>query len=278
MTTLLHETADWGGLIILLAVIGTIGYTRRIRIETDEGIAPAGGRGRRLVLGLLLTGTAFLAPVYQAHLQTDVSFQKHIGFGLFFAAPIAGLGLARVVGDHFRRPQLGIAFWCAALVLGMVQSAGMFHVWPDSTTFVSTLSRYLKPNARYLVEVPEVPIYYLQGNSDAQPEQFWSTFNITYFNRKGQGLTGTAGYQAAIAAGYFRVVAYNGLTTPAVDATLAQALKASGKYHVVSTIHVTDAGYPVTYTVWFKNQTAKTHKVPVKAPVKKTSKKHTTKK
>ncbi len=86
----------------------------------------------RAALGVVLTGTALLAPAYQAHLHTDISFLKHIGFGLFFAAPMAGFGLARIMGDYFRRPQFGIGFWSLALVLGMVQSNYLYHVWPSS--------------------------------------------------------------------------------------------------------------------------------------------------
>ncbi|NED92617.1 hypothetical protein G3I76_72760, partial [Streptomyces sp. SID11233] len=77
---------------------------------------------RRALLGLLLTGTAFLAPAYQIHLQTEVSLFKHVGFGLLFAAPMAGLGMSRLIGPHFRNPQLGIMLFVLTLVLGMVQA------------------------------------------------------------------------------------------------------------------------------------------------------------
>lgn len=252
VTTLLRETLNWGGIVIGLAVIGTICYTRRVRMQSDEGMAPAGARFRRLTLGVLLTGTALLAPAYQAHLHTDVSLEKHIGFGLFFAAPMAGVGLGRLIGDHVRRPQIGIFFWCAALVLGMVQAQGIYHVWANSSAFVSAFSRYLKPNARYLVEVPEVPIYYLEGHSDAQPYQFTSTYNITYYNAKSQAVTGSAGYQQAIAAGYFQVVAYNDQTTPATDAVIEAALRSSGKYYQATQVRSTYNGNTVTYTIWVK--------------------------
>ena len=85
----------------------------------------------------------------------------------------------------------------------------LYQVWPNSTQFVRTFSAYLKPHARYLVEVPEVPIYYLLGHKDAQPRQFTSTFYINYRNSKGVLLTGTVGFTAAVNAGYFHVVAYN---------------------------------------------------------------------
>ena len=149
------------------------------------------------------------------------------------------------MGDYFRRPQIGIAVWSLALVLGMVQSSYLFHVWPSSGPFVSTFARYLQPNAHYLVEVPEVPIYYLMGNKDAQPEQFTSTFVIVYINKKGQTLTGPAGFTAAVQDGYFQVIAYNNTVTQAVDGSLAKALNASHAYYLAAKVNLSDSLGPV---------------------------------
>jgi hypothetical protein len=201
---------------------------------------------------VVLTGTALLAPAYQAHLHTDISFQKHIGFGLFFAAPMAGVGLSRILGDHLRRPHFAVGIWSLALVLGLVQSGHLYQVWPNSTQFVRAFSQYLKPNARYLVEVPEVPIYYLLGHPDAQPRQFTSTFYINYVNKKGVLLTGTVGFTAAVDAGYFHVVAYNDEVTAAADAVLAEALQASKDYYLAAVIHITDVYGPGDYYIWVK--------------------------
>jgi hypothetical protein len=252
VTTLLRESAEWGGVIFVLAVIGTIAYVRHIRTEPDEVVAPAGGRFRRLALGVVLTGTALLAPAYQAHLHTDISFQKHIGFGLFFAAPMAGLGLARVLGDHLRRPHVAVGIGSLALVLGVVQSAHLYHVWPNTTQFVRVFSQYLKPHANYLVEVPEVPIYYLQDRPDAQPRQFTSTFYINYKNSKKVLLTGPVGFTAAIDAGYFHEVAYSGNVTQAADAAIAKALSDNNDYYMAAEIQITDVLGPGDYFIWVK--------------------------
>jgi len=244
-TTLLREAAEWGGVLFAAAVLGTIAYVWRVRTEPDEKIAPAGGRVRRIALGVVLTGTALLAPAYQAHLHTDISFLKHIGFGLFFAAPMAGFGLARVMGDYFRRPQIGIGVWSLALVLGMVQSSSLYHVWPSSGTFVQTFAKYLKPNALYLVEVPEVPMYYLQGRPDAQPKQFTSTFPVP-------PLTTNADFAAVVKTGEFQVIAYTGLVTPGADQALGKALAASRSYYLAAKVNASDSSGPVTYYIWVK--------------------------
>ena len=257
LSTLMKESAEWGGVIFVLALIGTAVYVYRVRTEPEELIAPAGGRFRRLCLGVVLSGTALLAPAYQMHLHTDISFQKHIGFGLFFAAPMAGLGLARILGDHFRRPHFAVGIGSLALVLGLVQSAHLYQVWPNSTQWVRVFSHYLKPHARYLVEVPEVPIYYLLGHADAQPRQFTSTFYINYRNSKGVLLTGTVGFTAAVDAGYFHVVAYNNEVTGAADAVLAEALSASKDYYLAAEIHITDVFGPGDYFIWVKGHEPK---------------------
>jgi len=247
---LLRDSLAWGGLPFALAVIGAVAYALRPRTEPGELIAPPGGKLCRIMLGVVLTGTALLAPADQIHLHTVTSLQKHIGFGLFFAAPFAGVGLARIVGDHFRRAQVGIAIWGAALVIGMTQADSLFNGWSNSSGFISVMSRQLQPGAHYLVEAYEVPIYYLRNHPDAQVDQFRSTYFIAYPDRQGHTLGGNAGYVAAIKAGYFKVVAYNGESTPALDNVLATTLRADPDYRLAST--VTSSNHNGVYYVWIR--------------------------
>jgi Dolichyl-phosphate-mannose-protein mannosyltransferase len=247
--SLLWDCLQWAGVPLALAVVGAIGYAIRPYTEPGEHLAPGGGRLRRVALGVLMAGSALLAPAEQIRIHTFVSLQKHIGFGLFLAAPIAGVGLARIVGDHFRRAQVGIAVWGAALALGMTQANNLFNAWPNSTVFVADFARYLQPGARYLVEVDEVPIYYLRNHADAQPDQFTSTYYIG-FGGNGQFLTGNAGYVAAIKAGYFRVVAYNFQTTPAVDSVIARTLAADPLYRLAAAIP--NGNDTVTQYIWVR--------------------------
>ncbi|HWG01768.1 MAG TPA: glycosyltransferase family 39 protein [Trebonia sp.] len=249
---ILKESAEWGGALTVLAAFGAVAYAWRARTEPGELIARSGGRPRRALLGTVMCGTAFLAPAYQMHLHTDVSLLKHVGFGLFFAAPAAGVGLVRLVGDHFRRPHFGVAAWCVALALGMGQSWSLYHAWPETGPFISAFSKHLAPGARYLVEVQEVPIYYLEGNPDAQPEQFWSTYNIAYIDKQGQTLTGAAGFTAAVRAGYFRVIAYDNTVTPGTDQVIARAIASSHSYYLAKVVRMTASGGPVDYDIWVK--------------------------
>jgi hypothetical protein len=248
---LLWQALQWGGVVFVAALLGSIAYVRRPRTEATEEITPAGGRLRRAALGIVLTGTALLAPAYQAHLHTNESFQKHIGFGLFFAAPMAGVGLARIVGDHFRRPQLGVAVWGLAILLGITQSAQLFASWANSRQFITTLTRQLKPGAHYLIEDAQVPEYYLYGKPGAKTTQFHDTFSMVYADR-GRILIGNAGFQAAIEQGYFNVVAYNYAETASVDGVIAKALQSNSPYRLAAVVPGTTADRNWVYYIWVK--------------------------
>ena len=259
---ILREFLEWGGVVFAVAAFGSVAYVRRVHTEPDEDIAPAGSRLRRAVLGAVLTGTVLLAPAYQAHLHTDTSFWKHVGFGLFFAAPMAGFGFARLVGDLVRRPYFGVAVWSLALMLGMMQSANLYHAWPDSKPFVTAFSAYLEPNARYLVELPEVPTYYLMGNPDAQPEQFYSTFAMTFDDAKGQTQHGDQAFALAVIAGYFHVIAYCNTATPAVAGTLQSVLQQTSFYRLAKVVGLSSGVGPVTYYIWVRAPGTMTYLTP----------------
>jgi len=257
--TLLRDSLSWGGVVFALAVVGSVAYIWKVRTEDDEQIAPAAGLLGRAALGLVLTVTALLAPAYQAYLHTDISFQKHIGFGLFFAAPMAGFGLARLMGDYFRRPHIGVGLWSLALVLAMVQSNRLYQAWPSSTAFISAFATHLKPNAKYLVEAPEVPEYYLENRSDALPDQFTSTYSVPPLN-------GPANFTAAVKAGQFQVICFDGDVTPANDAALGKALAADHSYYLANKIFIGPSyGAGDYYEIWVKGsppKSAKTAKPP----------------
>jgi hypothetical protein len=250
--TVLTEGGKWGGFVIALAALGAVGYALEARTEPHEYIALPGSRRCRIALGVVLAGTALLALAVQAYQNTDVSLDTHIGFGLFFAAPMAGVGLARLVGDHFRRAQIGILVWAAALIVGLSQATQLFGSWPDPSSLVGELTRYLGPGERYLVENDNVAIYYLRGRPDAQPGQFTSTYFISYRTPRGQVLTGTQGFLAAVRYGYFRVIIYDGTVTPALDKTLAAALEADPRYRLAGAVPEKARDFRATCYVWVR--------------------------
>ncbi len=231
---LLLDCLGWGGGLLALALFGTVSYVWRERIgelprPTQEGNC---GRRWRLALGLLMCGTALLAPAYQMHLHTGVSLHKHIGYGLLFTAPMAGVGMSRIAGAHFRYPQLAILAWVLLLTLGMSQSQYLYHAWDDSTRMVAILKSQLKPGGRYLVESNPVPRYYLRAETTA--DQWTSTYAINYKDRKGRLLSGEPGYQAAIRAAYFDVIVLNRTVTKELDDKLLRQLRANERYRLLA--------------------------------------------
>ena len=249
--TMLTEIAKWGAPVFVAACVGGFYYVFRYRPDVDSRLRL--GKWGRAALTALLLGTALLAPMNQLRLHTDVALQKHIGFGLAFAAPLAGYGLIRLVGSHLGRIQLGIGVGVVAFAFGMSQSHIMFRGWANSDQMVSTLKQYQQPNAHYLVEVDEVPIYYLRGDLAAEPDQFTSTFAFLYLDWQGQWLTGNQAYETAVEQGYFQVVVINGATTPDVDQSVLKGLHSPiSPYRLAKWINEPTAYGNVAYQVWVK--------------------------
>lgn len=250
---LLEKSGEWGGLMFATACAGAFFYARRGRMNESPrsyGLHGPGWRWRSL-LGLLLTGTALLAPAYQIHLQTSVSLYKHLDFGLLFAAPMAGIGVIRLVGKHFRYPQLGILIWVTALCLGVSQSEWRFGLWPDSTPLVKAIEPYMKPKGKYLGATYEVPVYYLRDKTDHS--QWTSTYGIGYADKKGVVHHGNEGYRLALKDGYFDLVVLDGIATPELDKYLERQVRESGHYRLVGAIPFKlSSGGSGTYKIWTK--------------------------
>jgi hypothetical protein len=253
---LLVDCLQWGGGLLALALFGAASYVRREHMGEQPRMGRDPGRPRlwRLALGVLLCGTTLLAPAYQMHLHTGVSLHKHIGYGLLFAAPMAGVGLCRVMGAHFRYPQLAIGAWVTLLTLGMTQSQHLYHAWDDSTRMVATLRSHLKPDGRYLVESDAVPRYYLR--TETTPDQWTSTYSVDYIDKTGQWLSGEPGYSAAIRDAYFDVIVLDRTVTKALDDKLLKQLRNSDKYRMLGKLPYRTSHGPGYYHLWVKEQIA----------------------
>ncbi|MER5950864.1 glycosyltransferase family 39 protein [Streptomyces sp. NPDC001904] len=249
---LLEQSAKWGGLMFLTAVGGALSYVWRSRLNESPLARRLGnpGRTRRLLLGLLLCGTALLAPAYQIHLATVVSLFKHIGFGLFFAAPMAGVGVTRLIGAHFRHPQLGIMLWTTALCLGIQQADLRFGLWPDSTRMIRTISPRVDSQGRYLSSTPEVPAYYLRGRTSHR--QWQSVFGMEYKDGKGGYHAGDDAYRTAVRDGAFDLIVLDGLTNPRVDDIVAAAVEGNAHYRLLAELPFRNSAGTGRYRIWVR--------------------------
>ncbi|MFJ7151966.1 ArnT family glycosyltransferase [Streptomyces sp. NPDC100445] len=249
---LLQRSTQWGGLMFLTAVGGALSYVRRGRMnESPLALRLTGpGRRRRALLGLVLCGTALLAPAYQMHLGTVVSLFKHVGFGLLFAAPMAGVGVTRLIGAHFRYPQLGIMLWTATLCLGISQADWRYGVWPDSTKMIKVVAPHVDRKGHYLASTPEVPVYYLRDRTSHR--QWQGVFAMEYTDRRGRHRTGDAAYRSAVRDGEFDLIVLDGLTNPRVDAVVAGAVRGNPHYRLLADLPFRNSSGTGHYRIWTK--------------------------
>jgi 4-amino-4-deoxy-L-arabinose transferase-like glycosyltransferase len=130
---LVHATVQTVGWTLLLIGIGAVVALRRA-----EGVRVG---VRRWLLVALLTGTAVLAPVHQIQIRELAALYKHSDFGLVFAAPLAGLGVHRILTALAARARiLAIPVLLAVTVISFsgVRHAGwLFGLNPVNPAVVS---------------------------------------------------------------------------------------------------------------------------------------------
>lgn len=228
---LLKDSVQWGGVVLLVAVIGAVGYIRRARMGEmpwAEGDAP--GAVRRSLLGLTMCATALLAPLYQAWLGNGSSLHIHIGFGLLFAVPMAGLGISRMMGAHLRYPQIGIMIYVAALVIGMAQTRELYRP-PDSARMIGALREVVDAKGDYLTDDPEISAYYLRAQT--RPAQWHQA-------ERGQALAD------AVKKGSYDAIVLRAATVPA-------ALRGNDDYRLLAVLQPSgDSGGQESYRIWVK--------------------------
>jgi hypothetical protein len=113
------------------------------------------------------------------------------------------------------------------------------------------MARYLRPHALYLVEAPEVPMYYLGNRPDAQPRQFISTFGLSVVTKQGKRLSGDGAFKYTVRQGWYQIVAYNGVSTPATDRLLRRYM-VGAPYTLKKVVSASSHGNIYNYYVWVK--------------------------
>ncbi|MFC4533292.1 ArnT family glycosyltransferase [Sphaerisporangium dianthi] len=272
-SALIDVSIEWIGPALALACVGALSYVWRGRMgevasaaRKTTGEEP--GRVWRATLGLLLCGTALLAPAYQIHLSTSVSLHKHVGFGLLFFAPLAGLGLSRIVGPLRRtttglpiiraatglmitRAAIGLTIVVIAFSSGFTQSQWRYATWPDSTRLVDLLRPHVNDQGRYLADIAQVPTYYFKDVTGWK--QWTGTYHLTYTDAKGVKRTGASAYTAAIDDGRYDFVVLQKPGVSKFDPAIAKALPSSGKYRLYAELPFSTTFGDGSYQVWSRS-------------------------
>ena len=249
-SALLRLSLVWCGWLVVLALIGVVGEARsRRRLDANA----AGPRVRTALAGVL-TATAMLATLYQIHIHQMQSLHKHIGFGLIFATPVAGLAvsrLSRLTAENAGRRLPGLALGLAVVLAWYAgHAATPEYGWPNSSGLVAALRPITHEGEyKYLAEENEVPRYYLRDST--QPYEWLTTFFFSYTPKSGQQLTGLAAYQAAIADHYFDLVVLDFGPTAALDKQLTDTLAQHGSgYHLAATVPAQTSHGTQNYYIW----------------------------
>ncbi len=153
----LYASAGWVGAVVILAIFGAIATSYASRS------APA------KVLTWTLVAAGLLAPAEQARIHVFTSLFKHVAFGAWFAAPVAGYALTafiRAIPAVKATSALRVSAAVVGLsgLLGVVLVADHFGNWASSSRVLPTLRATLRAHPGPLL-VDDGPTfdYYLEN-------------------------------------------------------------------------------------------------------------------
>jgi hypothetical protein len=248
---ILHESAVWTGLPFAVACLGALMYARRQYSDEGVGLRAARRAWGRLGLGLVLAGTAAAVPLYDLYKHFDIALNKHVAFGLLFAAPMAGLAMTRFTGHRFRQVQWPVALSVLMAAMGASTSRQQFYDWPNSTQMIAQLRHFVTGGGEYYADTSEVPIYYL--GSQTTFTDWTNQYSISYTGcHAARPLTGRPGYQAAVRDGFFKVVVFSELSPTNVDGTILTAMQDHHNYRLASSIPFATTTWRGSYEIWLR--------------------------
>jgi putative flippase GtrA len=131
VTSVISAAWSWDGLLFAAACGGAI-----IAFCTERAVC------RKLLIPVCALAAA-AAPVYEAHIGTGWSLDKHMSAGTAFAALAAGYGLSRLFKMSSLRAPVAVAVSVAFLfypaAIGLWYAHNTFRSWPSTATLASYL-------------------------------------------------------------------------------------------------------------------------------------------
>lgn len=200
------------------------------------------------LLFLLLAGAALLVPLEQARIHTLTSLNKHVAFGAWFAAIVAGYAVdAAIRWARYRIFQWTLTAVCLVLLapaayVGETQARAMFATWPNSTALVTKLEQILPGTSGPILDDNNraVPEYYLPREGDEWYR--WSN-NSSLRLPSGKSLSVPVSetldpgiYVDRVRSGYFSMVILGFNSAAAFDHQILPALAANHHYRLVASI------------------------------------------
>jgi 4-amino-4-deoxy-L-arabinose transferase-like glycosyltransferase len=242
----LHQALIWIAPVAILAAVGLL-----ICAAVEDRI--------RFWPLVALASAAMLITVEQARLHTGTSLDKHVDFGAWMAAIVAGYAVSKILcrlPKSWLRVFATIACACTLVVptqIGLAQARATFASWPNATSFIAALRPLAdQSTGPMLVEDSPIAEYYLPAGHDWQR---WSnTFSLMRLNGRGIGpgvgkLFPAETYVRLVNADYFTMIALNfGSSSHTIDQKVADALESNTHYHLVrSAVYGTSR-----YLIWIR--------------------------
>ncbi len=208
------------------------------------------------LLALLFLGSSLLIPTYHIYKAEMISLDKHLGFGMFFAMPVAGYALASL--SSLRGRFLSGRYWLASvaiclilLQLGAQKAQFMYSSWPSTTRLVYVFQTQVRPaNGHYLAEQVEVLRYALENETYSW--QWSGPYFFEYTDKQGHYSSGDEAYLKAVNDGYFDLIELNFDANVRLDLLIAQAIERSKQYTLIAKIPNWDAYGSNYFFVWHK--------------------------
>jgi MFS family permease len=168
------------------SILGSVwAYTGACLVLATAGIIVAcyRERGPRRGLIVLLGAAALLVPAAQLYNFTSVSLDKHLAYGLWFAALAAGYGSARILAS-LSPSGITATVLCCGLALGYPAADGWQaawykqHSWGDASSFIPNFQRVLARTGGQIDASTQsyVAMYYAR---QGQQWQRWNKNDLT---------------------------------------------------------------------------------------------------
>lgn len=198
---------------------------------------------RLRLIAALLYATSWLMPLYHIYKQEAVSLDKHIAYGLFFAAPLAGLALAWLSGaaqQAFASPGgrswlVGLSVVLIVFTLGLQQSQGIYAQWANTSSLTYALHTQMRDGSgRYLMEDIEVARY--DARDVTQPWQWNGVQYFYYADPTHRPLLGDPAIAQAISDRYFALVELSFVAHPEEARFVAKQMIVTRNYDLIAKV------------------------------------------
>jgi len=248
-TGIAADSFGWAALIAILALIGSaVAIAKQPQLPTK-------------LCACVLAGAIILAPANQARIHVFTSLFKHVGFGAWFAAAVAGYALASLA-DAVPEVKKGGAALVAAgaaavgLLLGASLAQTHFESWPNTSGFIAHLRTLLPAHKGRVLAADNGNVIEFYLPNELQGMIFSGPWFIRYQDpATGRYLVGRAAFADAIKHRYFSVIALSFGDSRATDEVIEKDIRAYGGYQLIAAVPYRAAGLSSMFRIWAREGT-----------------------